>query len=77
MPLFLTPAPGEVAVQHLEGRFGGHGGGVAAVTREDHRLRGVIVESRPGGEAFTGAKASGKGVKLTLPAASVVVLEIQ
>ena len=27
--------------------------------------------------AFTGAKATGKGVKLTLPAASVVVLEIQ
>ena len=27
--------------------------------------------------AFTGAKISGKGVKLTLPAASVVVLEIQ
>jgi len=27
--------------------------------------------------AFTGAKASGKSVKLTLPAASVVVLEIQ
>ena len=27
--------------------------------------------------AFTGAKASGKGIKLTLPAASVVVLEIQ
>ncbi len=27
--------------------------------------------------AFTGAKTSGKGVKLTLPAASVVMLEIQ
>ncbi|MBR6882169.1 MAG: alpha-N-arabinofuranosidase, partial [Bacteroidales bacterium] len=27
--------------------------------------------------AFTGAKASGKSVKLTLPAASVVMLEIQ
>ena len=27
--------------------------------------------------SFTGAKATGKGIKLTLPAASVVVLEIQ